>query len=205
MKAIKAALEQLGIFRGTILSPEDFAGLRRGVGNSTPELTGWGFAVPVTETVGKALHENAGGGLFVGLLRTPAGLTLLCVTLQVRETQIRIVVDSADSRVRELLGWSAERGEMRLVFSTQGTEHARLIAYPVERAYLESLIEHAHSVRGLPPLLHAVELATAVHELTAPDYIESCDEGIVVKKVLVCTITPNAGEIRAMESASTLH
>lgn len=208
MKAIHAALEQLGIFRGTILSPEDFAGLRRGVGNSTPELTGWGFAVPVSDPIGMALRREGPGGLFVGLLQTPSGLELLCATLQVGRAQVRIVVDSADSRAQGLLHWSAKHGEMRFICSTSGENQARLIAFPVDKTYLESVIEHSQTSRALPPLLHAVELAMAVHELTALDFIESCEEGVDVNEVVVCPITPDATEIGAMRraaGAATVH
>lgn len=208
MDSLQEALEKLGICRGTILAPEDFAELRRGAGDSTPEVSGWGFSVPVNGPIGMALRHEAAGGLFVGLLQTPSGLELLCATLQVGRAQVRIVVDSADSRAQGLLRWSAKHGEMRFICSTSGENQARLIAFPVDKTYLESLIEHTQTSRALPPLLHAVELAMAVHELTALDYIESCEEGVDVNEVMVCTITPDAAEIGAMRraaGAATVH
>jgi hypothetical protein len=48
----------------------------------------------------------------------------------------------------------------------------------------------------------------AVHELTTLDYIESCEEGVDVNEVVVCTITPDATEIGAMRraaGAATVH
>lgn len=107
MDSLQEALEKLGIYRAMILAPQDFAELRRGAGDSTPELTGWGFAVPVSDPIGMALRREGPGGLFVGLLQTPSGLELLCATLQVGRAQVRIVVDSADSRAQGLLHWSA--------------------------------------------------------------------------------------------------
>src|SRR5690606_32758892 len=104
--SLQEALEKLGICRGTILAPEDFAELRRGAGDSTPELAGWAFSVPVGGPIGMALRREGSGGLFVGLLQTPSGLALLCATLQVGRVQVRTVVDSADSRAQELLRWS---------------------------------------------------------------------------------------------------
>lgn len=202
MDSLQEALEQLGVYRGAILAPEDLMELRRGAECSAPDRAGWTFVVPVSETIGMALRQDAKSGLFVGLLRTPSGLALLCVTLQVGRAQVRIVVDAADSRAQELLRWSAEHGEIQLICSTRGATQARLIAYPVEMAHLESLIDHTHSVRVLPPLHHALELAAAVHELGAVEYIKSCEEGVDVEEVLVCTITPDAGEIQAMRRAA---
>lgn len=205
MDAIRTALEKVGIFRGEILTPPDFAALR-GTGRAS-ELEGWGFAAPVTSATAEVFLSAAARALSVGLFQSPIGVTFLCLTLQVAGAQVRLVVDLADSRIRRLLSWSAEHRKLKFILSARGTE-PRLHVVSVNHAHLESLLEHAKTLRPVRPTHHAVALAAAASELAAPQYVDSLKDGVEVTDVSVCTIAPNTEEILAMaspETATTVH
>jgi hypothetical protein len=199
---MKAALEQFGVFRGAIVTPEDFAPFR-GVSGEPFGLEGWAFAVPVSDTVGKAFWKATTCASSVGVLRSLLGPTFLSVTIQASGAQARIVVDLADSRVQRLLRWCAERGELKVIWSTMGRGPGRLTVFSADRTHIESVLGQTQTSRPLSPLHHAVALAAASYELTACDYLDSLDEGVAVTDVSVCTITPDASEICAMEGPGT--
>jgi len=196
MDAIKAALESIGILRGEILSPRDFAGLQEPGWASEPD--GWGFAVPSTKAIERYFRSTATSALSVGLVQSPLGVTFLCLTAQVASAQVRLVADLADSRIRRLLSWSAEHRKLKFILSARGTEPG-LTVFSVDKACLDSLLELAKTLRPVPPTHHALALAKAAYELTAPKYVDSLDDGVEVTEISVCTIAPDAREILAME------
>lgn len=195
MDAIKAALESIGIFRGEILSPRDSAELREPGWAS--ELEGWGFSVPSTKAIEGYFRSAATSALSVGLIQSPIGVTFLCLTAQVASAQVRLVADLADSRIRRLLSWSAEHRKLKVILSARGTEPG-LTVFSVDKACLDSLLELAKTLRPVPPTHHALALAKAAYELTAPQYVDSLDDGVEVTEVSVCTIAPDASELFAM-------
>jgi len=199
MKGVEEALEHLGIFRGGILTPDDFADLVEGAGNPVPALEGWGFTVPMSKAAARAIRRSSKKlALSAGVFESPLGLLLLVVTLQAASTQVRIVSDLTDLRIQQLLRWSLERGTMTFLCGARSDGRTRLVVHGVEKSDISSLLEHTPTSCSVPFLHHAVEMASAAWILKEPGYIDSSDSAIKVREVSVCTILPNTAGIAEM-------
>lgn len=199
MKAVAEALEQLGIYRGGIVTPKDFEQLAEDAGEPMRELEGWGFTVPMSKAASRALRRSPTAiGLSVGIFQTPLGLSLFVATLQAANVQVRVVADLADPRIQQLLRWSAERGAMTFLCAARGEKRVRLIVHSVETEDVSRILEQTPHRCTVPFLHHAVELASAAWVLKEPAYIGSCDSAMKVKEVSVCAIAPDAAGIAEM-------
>lgn len=199
MKGVAEALEHIGIFRGGILTPDDFADLLEAAGKPVPALEGWGFTVPMSNAAARAIRRSSKNlALSAGVFESPLGLLLLVVTLQAASAQVRIVADLADSRIQQLLRWSLERGTMTFLCGARSAGQARLVVHAVEKSDISSILEHVTTPCSVSFLHHAVEMASAAWILTGPDYIDSSDSAIKVREVSVCTILPNTAGIAEM-------
>lgn len=198
MNGVNEAFEHLGIFRGGIVTPKDFAEMVEDAGESVPGLEGWGFTVPMSKNADRAIRRSPKVALSVGVFGTPLGLSLFVATLQAAETQVRVVADLADPRIQHLLRWSADRGAMTFLCAARGAKRVRLIVHSVEREDVAAILEKTPQRCTVPFLHHAVEMASAAWLLKELDYIESCDRAVRVKEVSVCTIVPDAATIAQM-------
>lgn len=199
MRGIAEAFEHLGIYRGGLVTPKEFAEITEDARRPMPGLEGWGFTVPMSKAASRALRRSSTEiSLSVGIFRTPLGLSLFVVTLQAANAQVRVVADLADPRIQQLLRWSAERGAMTFLCGARGEKRVRLIVHSVETEDISTILERTPQGCTVSFLHHAVELASAAWVLKAPEYIESCDSAVKVKEVSVCTIVPDAAGIAEM-------
>jgi hypothetical protein len=198
MKGVNEAFEHLGIFRGGIVTPKDFAEMVEDAGKPVAGLEGWAFSVPMSKNADRAIRRSPKVALSVGVFGTPLGLSLVVATLQAASVQIRVVADLADPRIQHLLRWSADRGAMTFLCAARGAKRVRLMVHSVEREDIATILEQTPRRCTVPFLHHAVEIASAAWVLKELDYIESCDRARRVKEVSVCTIVPDAARIAEM-------